>query len=74
MSDFLLEVGTEDLPAGFASDAIRQWEQMIPASLAAEALTSEVKIYATPRRLSAIITNLPDRQIDRVVRFTFSLN
>ncbi len=66
MSDFLLEVGTEDLPAGFVSDAIRQWEQMIPASLAAEALTSTVKIYATPRRLSAIITNLPDRQIDRV--------
>jgi glycyl-tRNA synthetase beta chain len=66
MSDFLLEVGTEDLPAGFVSDAIRQWEQMIPASLAAEALTSEVKIYATPRRLSAIITNLPDRQVDRV--------
>jgi glycyl-tRNA synthetase beta chain len=66
MSDFLLEVGTEDLPAGFISDAIRQWEQMIPASLAAEALTSAVKIYATPRRLSAIITNLPDRQIDRV--------
>jgi glycyl-tRNA synthetase beta chain len=66
MSDFLLEVGTEDLPAGFISDAIRQWEQMIPASLAAEALTSEVKIYATPRRLSAIITNLPDRQVDRV--------
>jgi glycyl-tRNA synthetase beta chain len=66
MSDFLLEVGTEDLPAGFISDAIRQWEQMIPASLAAEALTSTVKIYATPRRLSAIITNLPDRQIDRV--------
>jgi glycyl-tRNA synthetase beta chain len=66
MSDFLLEVGTEDLPAGFVSDAIRQWEQMIPASLAAEALTSAVKIYATPRRLSAIITNLPDRRIDRV--------
>ncbi len=66
MSDFLLEVGTEDLPAGFASDAIRQWEQMIPASLAAEALTGAVEIYGTPRRLSAIITNLPDRQIDRV--------
>jgi glycyl-tRNA synthetase beta chain len=48
MSDLLLEVGTEDLPAGFISDAIRQWEQMIPASLAAEALTSEVKVYAPP--------------------------
>ncbi|AFY96205.1 glycine--tRNA ligase subunit beta [Chamaesiphon minutus] len=67
MSDFLLEVGTEDLPAGFVSDAIRQWEKMIPASLTAEALSySSVEIYATPRRLSAIITNLPDRQVDRV--------
>ncbi|WP_373547171.1 glycine--tRNA ligase subunit beta [Chamaesiphon sp.] len=67
MSDFLLEVGTEDLPAGFISDAIRQWEKMIPASLAAEALTNDrVQIYGTPRRLSVIVTNLPDRQIDRV--------
>lgn len=67
MSDFLLEVGTEDLPAGFISDAIRQWEKMIPASLTDAALTHDlVQIYATPRRLSAIVTNLPDRQIDRV--------
>jgi glycyl-tRNA synthetase beta chain len=67
MSDFLLEVGTEDLPAGFVSDAIRQWEKMIPASLADAALPHDrVQIYATPRRLSAIVTNLPDRQIDRV--------
>jgi glycyl-tRNA synthetase beta chain len=67
MADFLLEVGTEDLPAGFVSDAICQWEKMIPASLAAAALTYDrVEIYATPRRLSSIITNLPDRQLDRV--------
>ncbi len=67
MSDFLLEVGTEDLPAGFVSDAIRQWEKMIPASLAAESLTNDrVQIYGTPRRLSVIVTSLPDRQIDRV--------
>ena len=67
MSDFLLEVGTEDLPAGFVGDAIRQWEKMIPASLTAEALTNDrVQIYGTPRRLSVIVTNLPDRQIDRV--------
>jgi glycyl-tRNA synthetase beta chain len=66
MSNFLLEVGTEDLPAGFVSDAIRQWEAMIPASLAAAALTYDrVQVYATPRRLSVIVTNLPDRQIDR---------
>ncbi len=66
MSNFLLEVGTEDLPAGFVSDAIRQWKTMIPASLAESALTNDgVEIYATPRRLVAIINNLPERQIDR---------
>jgi glycyl-tRNA synthetase beta chain len=66
MSNFLLEIGTEDLPAGFVSDAIRQWKVMIPASLTAEALTNDaVEIYATPRRLVAIINNLPARQIDR---------
>ncbi len=66
MSNFLLEVGTEDLPAGFVSDAIRQWEAMIPASLAAAALTYDrIQVYATPRRLAVIVTNLPDRQIDR---------
>ncbi len=66
MSDFLLEVGTEDLPAGFVGDAIRQWEKLIPASLTAEVLTNRVQIYGTPRRLSIIVTNLPDRQLDRV--------
>jgi glycyl-tRNA synthetase beta chain len=67
MSDFLLEVGTEDLPAGFIGDALRQWEKMIPVSLAAEALTNDrIQIYGTPRRLSLIISNLPDRQLDRV--------
>ncbi len=66
MSNFLLEVGTEDLPAGFVSDAICQWQAMIPASLTTEALTNDgVEIYATPRRLVAMIHNLPERQIDR---------
>jgi glycyl-tRNA synthetase beta chain len=67
MSDFLLEVGTEDLPAGFIRDAIRQWEKMIPERLKDAELSPErIQIYATPRRLSAIVTNLPDRQLDRV--------
>lgn len=66
MANFLLEVGTEDLPAGFVSDAIRQWETMIPISLDAEALTYDrIQIYATPRRLAVIITDLLDRQLDR---------
>jgi glycyl-tRNA synthetase beta chain len=66
MPNFLLEVGTEDLPAGFISDAIRQWESMIPASLAAESLSYDnFQVFATPRRLSVLIHNLPTKQADR---------
>ncbi|CCQ60355.1 glycine--tRNA ligase subunit beta [Crocosphaera watsonii] len=30
---FLLEVGTEELPADFIDEAIAQWQQIIPKSL-----------------------------------------
>jgi glycyl-tRNA synthetase beta chain len=66
MPNFLLEVGTEDLPAGFVGDATQQWQQKIPASLAEHNLTnSGVQIYSTPRRLAILVTNLIDKQADR---------
>lgn len=66
MPSFLLEVGTEELPATFVEGAIAQWEAMIPASLKEQYLTWEsVKVYATPRRLAVVITGLPQQQPDR---------
>jgi glycyl-tRNA synthetase beta chain len=66
MPSFLLEVGTEELPASFVSDAVAQWRSLIPQSLNSYALKSDkISIYATPRRLAALITGLPDRQADR---------
>jgi glycyl-tRNA synthetase beta chain len=66
MPNFLLEVGTEDLPAGFVGDATQQWQQKIPASLAEHNLTnSGVQIYSTPRRLAILVTDLIDKQTDR---------
>jgi glycyl-tRNA synthetase beta chain len=66
MPNFLLEVGTEDLPAGFVGDATQQWQQKIPASLAEHNLEHQgVQIYSTPRRLAILITNLPEKQADR---------
>jgi glycyl-tRNA synthetase beta chain len=66
MPNFLLEVGTEDLPAGFVGDATQQWQQKIPASLAEHNLAHQgVQIYSTPRRLAILITNLPEKQADR---------
>ncbi len=66
MVNFLLEIGTEELPADFVSSAISQWQQRIPKSLTAEFLVPEaIEIYGTPRRLAVLIKELPDKQADR---------
>lgn len=66
MPNFLLEVGTEDLPAGFVGDATKQWQRMIPARLQEQNLEySSIRVYSTPRRLAVLIEGLPDQQLDR---------
>lgn len=66
MATFLLEVGTEELPASFVSDALHQWQTRIPTELTELALAPEaVRFYGTPRRLAVMLDGLPDRQPDR---------
>ncbi|BAY10343.1 glycine--tRNA ligase subunit beta [Calothrix sp. NIES-2098] len=66
MPEFLLEVGTEELPASFLRDAIVQWRSLIPQSLLTNSLTSDaVEVYGTPRRLAVLIKGLPSQQPDR---------
>ncbi|MFQ3679350.1 MAG: glycine--tRNA ligase subunit beta, partial [Pseudanabaenaceae cyanobacterium] len=65
MATFLLEVGTEELPANFVADALAQWETKIPASLTALGFTATLHTYGTPRRLAVLLADLPDRQPDR---------
>ena len=67
MPNFLLEVGTEELPATFVDSAIKQWRSRIPASLTENSLDTEsVEVYGTPRRLAVLIKGLPTQQPDRV--------
>jgi glycyl-tRNA synthetase beta chain len=66
MASFLLEVGTEELPASFIVDALRQWQERIPKNLDEHQLTtSKVSVYGTPRRLAVLIEGLPNQQSDR---------
>lgn len=66
MPAFLLEVGTEELPASFLSSAIAQWKSRIPQTLAENNLSYDaVEVYGTPRRLAVLIKNLPSQQSDR---------
>jgi len=66
MPKFLLEVGTEELPASFVNDAIEQWRSRISQSLTENSLTTEaIEVYGTPRRLAVLILGLPTQQPDR---------
>jgi glycyl-tRNA synthetase beta chain len=66
MATFLLEVGTEELPASFVDEALEQWRSQIPKSLAAAYFTpSAVDYYGTPRRLAVMISGLPTQQPDQ---------
>ena len=62
---FVLEIGSEELPAGDLSSAMEQLQTTIPALLADLRLAhGPVEIYGTPRRLVAIVHNLAPRQRD----------
>jgi glycyl-tRNA synthetase beta chain len=66
MLTFLLEVGTEELPADFVDSAIAQWKSRIPQSLGEQFLTTEaIEFYGTPRRLGVLIQGLLQQQPDR---------
>lgn len=63
--EFLLEIGTEEIPAKFLPGAIKQLEELARKALDKEKLTYEqIRVWATPRRLVLNITDLPDKQAD----------
>ena len=66
MATFLLEVGTEELPAKFVDEALEQWRSRIPNDLAERCLTpGKIEYFGTPRRIAVIIWGLPERQPDQ---------
>ena len=65
--DFLLEIGTEELPAGDLSSAIDQLRQSVPRMLEAARLDHRgVRVLGTPRRLAVLIDSLAPRQTEQV--------
>jgi len=65
VATFLLEIGTEELPADFARLALPQLEQQVRHDLAAQRLPHGlVEATSTPRRLVLRVADLPLRQDD----------
>ena len=67
MTNFLLEVGVEELPAQFVANAIQQWQTLIPQSLKDNLLEPKaIQVFGTPRRLAVLLEDLPDHQPQQV--------
>jgi glycyl-tRNA synthetase len=65
-ADFLLEIGTEELPPSDLESALEQLHLAIENLLAEERLDhDEIKVMGTPRRLVAFVSTLASRQADR---------
>jgi glycyl-tRNA synthetase len=64
--NLLLEIGTEELPAGDLSLALKQLEAAVPAMLDETRLGYDsVRIVGTPRRQTVLVYGLASRQPDR---------
>jgi glycyl-tRNA synthetase len=65
--DFLLEIGTEELPPADLKSAIEQLSELIPRHLDEKRLDYEtVDVSGTPRRLVVLVHALAPRQEDKV--------
>ncbi|HEY3343824.1 MAG TPA: glycine--tRNA ligase subunit beta [Anaerolineaceae bacterium] len=65
---FLLEVGTEELPAADLTSALVQLREKIPGWLDELRLEhGEIRVLGTPRRLVVSVAGLADRQVDRTL-------
>jgi len=66
--DFLLEIGVEEIPAGYISNAIDKIRNFFVEKLTESQLKYDnLQIYTTPRRFAVKITCLQSKQNDQVI-------
>lgn len=66
--DLLLEIGTEEIPAAFLPQAMSDMEAMIRREFTELMIShGEVKTMATPRRLVLSVTEVAEKQEERVM-------
>ncbi len=68
--DFLLEIGTEELPARAAASAREQAAPLVQAALAdarVEVDEDSISTWVTPRRIAVLVRGLPEVQPDQEI-------
>ena len=69
MKELLLEIGTEEIPAGFVPQALIDFESLTRRELKANRIDFDrVKTLGTPRRLVLIIESVSEKQRDEEMR------
>ncbi|MEK6807104.1 MAG: glycine--tRNA ligase subunit beta [Pseudomonadota bacterium] len=68
-SDFLLELGCEDLPARYVAPLANAFAQSVAFALDVQWNLSrgEVKVYATPRRIAVLVQSVAELQGDQKI-------
>ena len=65
MASFLLEIGTEELPADFAAQVLAQLEPMVRRDLSEQRLACDgLSCTSTPRRIAVCIDGLASSASD----------
>jgi len=64
--EFLIEIGTEEIPSRFINPALEKMKELFAALLASGRVVSrgEMKAYGTPRRLVLYVPEMEERQAD----------
>ena len=66
-NQYLLEIGLEEMPAGMILPAVEQLKKAAEKSLESNRLLSaKVLTFSSPRRLALLISELPEKQEDRI--------
>jgi len=66
--DFLLEIGTEEIPSSYIEPAMKQIEESVKNILTKNRLDFDgISVLGTPRRMVLSVTNLATHQPDRTV-------
>ncbi|MEQ9617901.1 MAG: glycine--tRNA ligase subunit beta [Deltaproteobacteria bacterium] len=68
--ELILEIGTEEIPAGFMNDAITNLAEIAKQELNENALSfGQIETFGTPRRLTLRIKDLSEKQEDQFKEF-----
>ena len=67
--DFLVEIGTEEMPAAFVKDFAIFFKDKLKVNMKKYNLNDyeEIKTYATPRRIALIIKKLSKKQQNQII-------